>query len=502
MSSEHRLHPYSILFAFITQIRLFVIPGILVAVGASSRNGDWWDWQPWMMLLIIPNAIVAAVRYVTYVYRFDESELVIRSGLIFRRERHIPYSRIQNIDAVQNVLHRLLGVADVKLETGGSETAEATMSVLPLSALDDMRARVFATRTEGPHHAVPVAAPPPLLALDTRELLLAGFIDNRGGVLIAAGLGLMWEFGAFDTLAVWLFGESADSERPIRTLVRGIWSSATVSLERVLISLAVLLALFLVVRVASMVWAVIRLHGFTLRLVDDDLRREFGLLTRLTLTIPRRRVQVLTVREGPLHRYFGRVAIKVDTAGRHGHSGEEQSQNDREYLAPILHKRAMVELVEKVVGVNLGDVEWNAPHPDAFRREVKPWLGVAAAIWLVLTSATGWYGLAALPLLVVWAIVMAQQSIKHLRWADTGDAILLTTGWITRRTIVVRFGKIQVVTRHESPFDRRNAMASVRVDTAGATSGSVMNIPYLERGVADTLRTRLAAVAARIELQW
>jgi putative membrane protein len=502
MSSEHRLHPYSILFAFVTQIRLFVIPGILVAVGASSRNGDWSDWQPWMMLLIIPNAVFALVRYLTYVYRFDESELVIRSGLVFRRERHIPYSRIQNIDAVQNLLHRLLGVADVKLETGGGETAEATMSVLPFGALDDMRARVFATRLE-PQQTRVVAVPPPLLALSTRELLLSGFIDNRGGLIIAAGLGLIWEFGAFDTVAVWLFGGAADSDRPIRTIVRGLWSSATVSLERVAIAFVVLLALFLVVRVASMVWAVVRLHGFTLRLVDDDLRREFGLLTHLTLTVPRRRVQVLTVREGPLHRYFDRVAIRVDTAGGgHGHTGEEQSDSDREYLAPILHKRVLFELVEKVVGVRLADVQWKAAHPRAFRREVKRWLGAAAALSVVLTGIGGWYGIAALPLLVVWAVVVARQSIKHLRWAETADAILLTTGWISRRTIVVRFGKIQVVTRHESPFDRRAAMASVRVDTAGATSGSIVHIPYLDRAAADALRARLAAVAARTELQW
>ena len=72
------------------------------------------------------------------------SELVIRSGLVFRSERHIPYARIQNIDAVQNVLHRLLNVVEVEVETGGGETSEATMSVLPMAAFHEMRERVFA----------------------------------------------------------------------------------------------------------------------------------------------------------------------------------------------------------------------------------------------------------------------------------------------------------------------------------------------------------------------
>lgn len=82
----------------------------------------------------------------SYRYRYDPHEIVIRSGLVFRKERHIPYARIQNIDAVQHVLHRLLNVVEVRVETGGGQTAEATMSVLPMAAFHEMRTRVFAER--------------------------------------------------------------------------------------------------------------------------------------------------------------------------------------------------------------------------------------------------------------------------------------------------------------------------------------------------------------------
>ncbi len=50
---------------------------------------------------------------------------MIRSGLIFRNERHVPFSRIQNVDAIQNVFHRLFGVAEVRVETGGGKEEEA-----------------------------------------------------------------------------------------------------------------------------------------------------------------------------------------------------------------------------------------------------------------------------------------------------------------------------------------------------------------------------------------
>ena len=69
---------------------------------------------------------------------------MIQSGLIFRNERHIPYARIQNLDAVQNVVHRLLRVIEVRVQTGAGAEPEATISVLPAAALDEMRRRVFA----------------------------------------------------------------------------------------------------------------------------------------------------------------------------------------------------------------------------------------------------------------------------------------------------------------------------------------------------------------------
>ena len=505
MPSERRLHPYSILFAFLTQIRLFVVPGILVAVGASRRRDDWWEWQPWMMLLILPNAALAVVRYVSYSYRFDADELVIHSGLVFRRERHIPYSRIQNIDAVQNLLHRLLRVAEVRIETGGGATAEAKMSVLPLSAFAEMRARVFAERAESATtiDESDAAASPPLLRLTARDLLLCGFIESRGGVLIAAVLGLVWEFGLAERLAGRWIG-SATEGRPIRALVRSIVSQATVSWERIFLAGLAVIVLLAIVRVASMLWAVIRLHGFTLTLRDDDLRREFGLFTHVALTIPRRRIQVLSITEGPWHRYLERVAVTIRTAGgRHGEDPEDSGGTpDRDYLAPLLDRRRLRDFVRRIVDVDLDDVAWQATHPRAFRREVVPGLAIVAIVTFVLWLWVGWSAVLLTPILATWAVIAARQGVKHLRWGITGDAVLVTSGWLWRRIVVVRFAKMQVVTRRESPLDRRHGMASVHVDTAGAGGRTAMHIPYLARPTAEALHAQLALAAAATTFKW
>jgi putative membrane protein len=504
MSSERRLHPYSIAFAFLTQIRLFIVPGIFVYLGAQRSEGNWW--QPWMMLFIVPNAAFAVLRYFTYRYRYDESELVIQSGLLFRRERHIPYARIQNIDAVQNVLHRLLSVVDVRIETGGGATAEATMSVLPMSALTEMRNRVFADR----HHAqaAPAEQPDrdatpaarPLLELGTRDLILCGFIENRGAVLIAAGFGVIWEFGLFDRIVTPLIGEPMTGRGVLRNFVRGVISNATISWERIALTIAAFVGLLLIIRLFSMAWAVVRLYGFTLTLVDDDARSQFGLLTRVAQTIPLRRIQALTVREGPLHRYFQRVAVRVNTAG--GRLEEQNANADREYVAPILRRASLDEFSRALIGVTIAGTAWNPPHPRAFRREIKGWLMMAAVICTAAGGYLRWDVLPLIPVVLVWAIIGARQTVRHLGWAETDEAVLFKSGWLWRRLVVVRFAKIQTVTLHHSPFDRRMAMARVHVDTAGASEGSAINIPYVAREAAMALYARLSVEAAQRQFKW
>ena len=110
MPSEHRLHPSSILFGLAGSLKAFLLPAVFLlmtsgrsCLGAAQpdRTGParWinpWipgdleiaNWQFWILLFLIPSTIAAIVRYVSFRIRYDGTELVIRSGIFFRNERH------------------------------------------------------------------------------------------------------------------------------------------------------------------------------------------------------------------------------------------------------------------------------------------------------------------------------------------------------------------------------------------------------------------------------
>jgi putative membrane protein len=496
MPSEERLHPVSILFSFGRSLKAFALPGLVGLVIAVRQPGP--NMDGWMMLFLIPAAVAAVVRYLSFRLRYEGEELVIRSGILFRNERHIPYARIQNLDAVQNVFHRLLRVIEVRVQTGAGAEPEATISVLPAAALDEMRRRVFV------REASPQASPPTvgrvLLEMPVGELLLYGFLVNRGMVVIGAIYGLLWQLGISDRLFEPFTGDAVAENGRVRAAVDAIMQGGSVSAAQIAVATGAIALFLIVVRLASMSWAVVRLYGFRLTESGEDLRIEYGLFTRFTATIPLRRIQAVTISEGPLYRFVDRVSVRVETAG--GRTGQEGAASAREWLAPLIRRERLEALMAEVMRGENTHFAWQPVHPRAFRRIVKRRLFVAAIVTAAAAIAAGWPGLLAGVVAIPWSVLAASRYASHLGWS-AGGVVAFKSGWLWRSTTIARASRIQAVTLRESPFDRRAAMARVRVDTAGAHERSHrIDIPYLGRDAAADLQRRLAAQAADTAFHW
>jgi putative membrane protein len=493
-----RLHPLSLLFTIGRLAKNLLLPGLLVVVfAARGGNGELW-----FMFLFVPAVIAALVEYWSYRYRFDRDELVIREGLLFRNERHIPFARIQNVDLVQNPFHRLLGVVEVRLETAGGEKPEAAMRVLALDAVEQLRRKIFAGREDGVAReasgvsgTAPAAASAPLVSMAVRDVLLFGLITNRGMVVVAAALGALWQFDLFER---WWESLSRESLARYRALLPG-----ESLLSTGLLALGAVVLFLLLVRALSLVWATAKFLGFRLTRRGDDLRAEHGVLPHVSKTIPRHRIQVFSVYEGLLHRWCRRVSVQVETAG--GSGGEEQGGiADRLWLAPLLDRDRVPDLLrEALPDVEVAAWNWQPLSPRAARRLLR--LGLYGAV-VGAALAVAWLGLpglAAAPVLALLAWCNARLYVEHTAWALVPGALVFRSGWWGRWLSVARFGKIQSVEHAQSPFDRRHAMGTVRVDTAGATrTGHTLRIPYLDAAVASALAERLYAEAGRTAFRW
>ncbi len=221
-------------------------------------------------------------------------------------------------------------------------------------------------------------------------------------------------------------------------------------------------------------------------------------------TIPLKRIQTLTIREGPFHRYFQTASVRVDSAGGGGSGSPGGAGATRESLAPIIRRADIAPLLREVLPeVDFAAIEWRPVDPRGFRRAMKTAVLVYTAVTLPFVLMLKWLTIPVFAGAMIWAYFDVKWHVGSLKWAAADRAVLFRSGWLFRQLSVARYTKIQTVTLVESPFDRRHQMASVRVDSAGAGDASHrIHIPYLSRATADDLFRRLAGEAARTSFRW
>jgi putative membrane protein len=486
-----RLHRSSWLFALTGSVGQLLVPLIAVLV-FGARGNDEWVGTPAILAIFGAAMVVRALWHQwTYRYGFGPRGLVIREGLIFRNVRQIEYSRIENIDTERGVLHRILDVAQVRVQTSTGGKPEALISVLDPDAVQEMRQRVFA---DARPTADAAAAPdePRLLHLPPMELVRYGLIDNRGLILVAAGAGFLQQAGFF---------------RANRELIdSGLHSSVLAGVAelgmavQLVLAIAAILSALIAVRILSVALALVTLHDFTLTRHDGDLRVRYGLLTKIALTLRTRRIQAVHQSQSPLHRLFGRVSLDVDLAG--DGDGEQHRNPERmktRWLAPVCPAAAAPALIAAALPDvdSAAEPEWQPLAPDArarifHRGAVLVLLIVALPAWWFLGAGAG--AAVGFPIVVALAWMHAHLYVKHTRWALTRDVLLFRSGWLTRRLTIVPRARVQSLNLSTSPFDRRRQMASLSVDIAGGRARSAaVHIRYLSAGVAESLAAALYA---------
>ena len=117
-----------------------------------------------------------------------------------------------NVALQQSLLHRLVGVAEVKLESAGGAKPEGQMRVLSLAdahALEaQIRAHARVAQASGEDAAAAAAAAPvrELLSMSSAEVVRYGLISNRGMIVVAAGFGALAQTGSdlFGEVMRWL----------------------------------------------------------------------------------------------------------------------------------------------------------------------------------------------------------------------------------------------------------------------------------------------------------
>lgn len=119
---------------------------------------------------------------------------------------------------------------------------------------------------------------------------------------------------------------------------------------------------------------------------------------------------------------------------------------------------------------------------------------LALLVWLMLNPEAR---TVTTVLVVAWVVVLIWSNwligrrVRSFGYAERADDLLVTSGIMFRRLVVVPYGRMQLVDITAGPLDRALGVTTVQLHTAAASTNAT--IPGLPPQEAAALRDRLAA---------
>ena len=108
--------------------------------------------------------------------------------------------------------------------------------------------------------------------------------------------------------------------------------------------------------------------------------------------------------------------------------------------------------------------------------DIPRWVAIACSIAAVLVF--------------IWLWWLIGRRVRSFGYCERGDDLLVTSGILFRRLVIVPYGRMQLVDVKAGPIDRWLGVTTVQLHTAAATTDA--SIPGLVPDVAADLRDRLA----------
>ncbi len=407
-----------------------------------------------------------------YDYFIEQENIKIRHGVFRKNNREIPIKRIQNVDIKRNIVHRLLGIGQVNLETAGGNTTEAS-----LKYTSEVTSRKIQKEISERKRQIKEG----IKERGEKELkrnLLFEIKPKELAILSISSINIRILFGLFIVLGfAGSFVGSILEQYNLVFLTGGIF---------------ILFLVLLFVWVGSIITVVLKYFGFKLWSVGNSLEYERGLLNRSEGSIPLEKVQKLTIEENPLKRFFGYSTLKIETAG---YSSGGSNRNIPESAIPLAETRRTLKLAKSIE--DFDDYKLKNISNRAKRRYIGRYsfiflfiLGVSFVVDFILG-----FNFVFSFILVPFIPLAGYLKWKHRGYDLGNDYFYTCNGFWNRRTMIVPYYRIQNIIESQTILQRRWCLSSLTIDIAG--TNTFQQDPKISDLDTDDLRSKKQEIYSR-----
>ena len=409
----------------------------------GSNRGAFYEW------IVIGFSLLALLAGVLrfYFFRFHilNNELIVKKGWLKKETLTIPLQKIQTVHIEQSILHEVLNIVKISIDTAGSTKTEVAIDALRRPMAEALRSQLLEEGKDPAHDQATEAPGTPLIKLSGKDLLRLSLSANH---LEAFFILLSFGLGTWDNLRNISDRAVSDAEGLVRTGTTLLW-------------LFFVPALLLTVFVISTARIVFRFFDFTVFGSAAGYRIRSGLTNVKERTVVFRKIQYVSWHANWIRRLMRLWILEYHV------SGSDEQKRALKVQVPVTNPAYVPVLAENYAPL---------PHPEGreavrvhpsyiYRRLLMIGLFPTAALLGIFWPQWGERALVfcAYPLLIALYLWLYQR--KFRLWAFR-EELLIRRGFLGEEFILLQWYKLQSVVLKQSLYERRHHLATVVLHTA------------------------------------
>lgn len=481
-----------------------IIPALLIPLLAGGIAQAYWKvFTLAAMSVLVLTFIFQVMRWRRTWLLTRDDQLIIRSGVFWRKQLAIPFDKINTVDLSRNLIERLLGTCRLKVDTGviigSGKTGSEVDLVFNMNKAELIRQQILDLKSNvdslhDDFSGYPDQDEPRTSTVQINGMTYAREGSNAEGLMdyhsdeskarqinLANGPGCpeyrarMRDFvyfgltrkkmlsGIIIIFSLLAFIDNIVGDRAIDIISQfavHTWrdlSNQTIS-RIVLIAAGLLFVYYAAANLISIVITVARFYNFRATREQDHIHIEYGLITAKSYTLPVKNIRSVVVNQNLLRQWLSLASVELVSIGY----GDEK--NEIALLFPLVGAGQVKQLLNHLLPEWSEEAELEPAPARALRRYLFiPGLAVLAVFTILTITVASWIGFIIAPaMLIVW-----YSRYLHFRHAGIGIAdqfLMIRRGGFTCQHYRIPLQAVQSVQTTCNPLLRRAGLRNYRID--------------------------------------
>ena len=431
--------------------------------------------------------IIAVLQYLNFKFKIENDHFVLHKGVFFKSKTSIPLERIQNVNFKQNIIHQIINVTQVEIQTAGSKGAEVSIKAISKGRANALKDRLQEVKyVDNELEEVAITESKTLFKLSFMDLLKVSFSENHirsffwiFAIIVSFFYQLKDYFKDFD-----FFSEAINYYLVYKNEIAGSFY----------LLMILMFVIFIISIVVSFVRVVLKHFDQRVTQINDGIQLSQGLFTKRTDVLKINKIQYAVTVSNPIKKKLGIQTVRIKQAG----SAKVKQKKMIEFVGVRDH---FMQPLNQLFFKHSMDFDEEVIKPARyylFKLSVKAFLLLMAVNLVLLFTTTIQSKIIINAFLIPFLILNVLLTYRKAYVFMQNEKLIVGSGSIGTVTTSMEYFKTQNVSFEQSFIQKRRGVANVYLQTASG----VIKIRCLKESDAKKIVETIVESASNSNRDW